>query len=228
MYTNDKNNQMTEQNPGPLNDRPTPSEMTFIPYNTGMPRMKLPEYGRNIQNMVDYCVEISDREERTACAYGIVGVMSTLFPKEIGEQGDLKKFWDHINIMSNFKLDIDFPVEVITAESANPKPERLAYSHGRMRYNHYGRSLEGMVKIVADMEEGEERDALINMCAHQMKKMLIAHNPEGVDNARVLKDLYDFSDGKINLDPQNYILHEFRDITPVKSSKNKKKKNKLY
>lgn len=198
----------------------------FLPYNTGMPPMPLPEYGRTIQNMVDYCVEIEDKEERTACAYAIIEVMKRLFPQQKGEGGDLSKFWDHLNIMARFELDIDFPCEVITADAVNPKPEAIPYCKADIRLRHYGRSVENMVRIVADMEEGEERDELITMLAHQMKKLLLTHNPEGVDNARVLRDLYDFSNGKISLDPETYILRDFQDITPVmaKGKKGKKKK----
>lgn len=198
--------------------------MKFIPYNTGMPQMKMPAYGRNIKNMVDYCVEIPDREERTVCAYGIIGVMKTLFPQLIGDKGDLQVFWNHLNVLSGFKLDIDFPVEVITEEKLNPKPAKLQYSSGQMRYRHYGRSLEGIINIISDMEDGEERDELIRMCAHQMKKMLLIYNPEGVENARVLNDLREYSKGKIDLDPELYELHDFQDITPTKEKKGKKKK----
>lgn len=199
-------------------------QITLIPYNTGMPQMPLPEYGRNIQNMVDYCVEIPDRDERTACAHAIVNVMSTLFPQQIGEGGDKKKFWDHLNIMARFELDIDFPCEVVTAESAHPKPEPIPLSHKSMRNRQYGRNLEEMIKIVADMEDGEEKDRLISMIAHQMKKLLLTHNPEGVDNARVLRDLYEYSSGKIDLNPETYILRDFQDVTPVQPKKGKKKK----
>lgn len=196
----------------------------FIPYNTGMPQMKMSAYGRNIQNMVDYCVEIPDREERTVCAYGIVGVMKTLFPNLVGEKGDLQVFWNHLNVLSGFKLDIDFPVEVMTEEKLNPQPAKIPYSNSKMKYRHYGRSLEGMLNIVADMEPGDEREELISLCAHQMKKMLLMYNPEGVDNARVLNDLREYTHGKIDLDPATYELHDFQDITPVKEKKSKKKK----
>lgn len=198
----------------------------FIPYNTGMPQLPLPEYGRNIQNMVDYCVEIPDPEERAICAHAIVGVMRTLFPQQVGDKGDMKKFWDHINIMSRFELDIDFPCDVITAEEVHPRPERLDYIKAPIRNRQYGRSLEHIIKIVARMEEGEERDRLISMIAHQMKKLLLTHNPDGVDNARILKDLYNYSDGLINLDPNSYTLHDFRDVTPQPQGKKKRKKNK--
>ncbi|MBD5418861.1 MAG: DUF4290 domain-containing protein [Bacteroides sp.] len=189
-----------------------------------MPNLPLPEYGRNIQNMVDYCVEIPDKEERTACAYGIVKVMKTLFPNNVGEKGDMKKFWDHLNIMARFELDIDFPCEVVTAEDVNPKPSRIPYGKGNIRFRHYGRSLENIIRIVADMEEGEEKERLISMIANQMKKLMLTHNPDGVDNAKILKDLALYSDGKINLDPATYLLHEFQDITPVKTKKTRRKR----
>ena len=40
-------------------------------YNTELKRLILPEYGRNIQNMVDYCLTIEDKEERMRCANSI-------------------------------------------------------------------------------------------------------------------------------------------------------------
>ena len=202
----------------------TKNKFKFLPYNTGMPNLPLPEYGSNIQNMVDYCVEIPDKEERTACAYGIVKVMKTLFPNNVGEKGDMKKFWDHLNIMARFELDIDFPCEVVTAEDVNPKPSRIPYGKGNIRFRHYGRSLENIIRIVADMEEGEEKERLISMIANQMKKLMLTHNPDGVDNAKILKDLALYSDGKINLDPATYLLHEFQDITPVKTKKTRRKR----
>ncbi|MDE5843573.1 MAG: DUF4290 domain-containing protein, partial [Muribaculaceae bacterium] len=114
----------------------------------------------------------------------------------------------------------------VSADAVNPRPNPIPYEKGPIKYRHYGRSVENMIIKVADMEEGEERDELISMLAHQMKKLLLAHNPEGVDNARVLRDLYDYSKGKIDLDPATYILHDFHDITPVavKGKKGKKKK----
>lgn len=202
------------------------NKFKFLPYNTGMPQLPLPEYGRNIQNMVDYCVEIPDVEERTICAHAIVGVMRTLFPKNGGEKGDMKKFWDHLNIMARFELDIEFPCEVIKAEDVHPRPERLEYCKTPIHNRQYGRSLENIVKIVSMMEEGEERDQLISMIAHQMKKLLLTHNPDGVDNARILRDLYNYSEGRIDLDPDTYVLHDFRDVTPLPQGKKKRKKLK--
>lgn len=196
----------------------------MIPYNTDMKPIVLPEFGRNVQGMIDYCVSIPDREERTVCAYAIADIMANLFPELIGANKDYSQIWDQINIISRFKLDIDFPCDVVTKDRLNPKPARIPYTAGSMRYRHYGKSIEKMISTVAEMEEGEEKDILISLIAHHMKKLMLIHNKEGVDDAKILRDLCEYSDGKINLDPQTYLLHEFKEAVPVNQPKGKKKK----
>lgn len=196
----------------------------MIQYNTDLKPITLPEFGRNVQGMVDYCVSIEDREERTRCAYAIADIMANLFPELVGANKDYSQIWDQINIISRFKLDIDFPCEVVTADKMNPKPEKIPYTASAMRYRHYGKSIEKMIEIVADMEDGEEKDVLVSLIAHHMKKLMLIHNKEGVDDAKILKDLKEYSNGRIDLDPQTYLLHEFKEATPVKQPKGKKKK----
>lgn len=196
----------------------------MIPYNTQLPLMKLPEYGRNIDKMVDFCVGIPDVEERTRCAYTIAHIMKNLFPESFSGPDGEKKVWDHINIISNFRLDIPFPVEVSTREEMHPKPNKIPRGSKPIRRRVYGRSIQLMIEAVADMEDGPEKDTLISLIAHQMKKLMLAHNKEGVDDARILRDLADYSDGRIALNPATYILHEFKDVTPEVSGKKKKKK----
>lgn len=196
----------------------------MLPYNTDNETMKLPEYGRNLQNLVEYCCGLEDREERTACAYGIAEVMATMFPNLVGENKDYSTIWDHINLLSGFKLDIDFPVEVLTKEKMNPKPDKIPYTSSSIRYRYYGKNIEKMIEKVADMEDGQEKDALISLLAHHMKKLMLIHNKEGVSDAKVLKDLEIYSNGKIVLDPATYLLHEFKEEKPVMPQKNKRKK----
>lgn len=197
----------------------------MIPYNTDFEKLRLPEYGRNLQHLVDYCCSIPDRAERTVCARAIVDKMVTLFPELKGDDGNYSPAWDRLNIMSEFKLDIDFPVEVVTREQMNPKPEKIPYTTSKMMFRHYGRNIEEMIKIVSDMEDGPDKDNLIWLIAHQLKKQLLIHNKEGVDDAKVLRDLALYSDGKIVLDPETYILHEFREETaPRPTSKKRRKK----
>ena len=198
----------------------------MIPYNTDMEPVLLPEYGRNLQNLVDYCVSIPDRDERTACAYAIVKTMATLHPDIVGENRDMSKAWDQLNIMSRFELDIDFPCEVITAEKMNPRPEKIPYTGSAMRFRHYGKNIEQMIATVADMEDSPEKDLLVSMIAHHMKKLMLTHNKEGVSDAKVLRDLSLYSGGKIDLDPNTYLLHEFREAAPIKQQGGKKRKKK--
>lgn len=193
-------------------------------YNTALPHLSLPEYGRTVQNMINFCMTITDRDERTACAHAIVDTMKTLFPDLIGDGGDDRKFWDHINVMSGFKLDIDFPYEVITQEQLNPKPAKIPYTASRLRYRHYGKIIERMISKVADLPDGPEKDELVSMLANHLKKQLIAHNPEAASNTKALYDLAEYSEGRIALDPATYILHEFNIVAPPATGKKKKKK----
>lgn len=195
----------------------------MLTYNTQLRPLILPEYGRNIQEMVDYCVTIPDFEERTACAYAIVAAMSALFPDEGFDGENRRNFWDHLNIMSDFQLDIDWPVEVVQQSELATKPEKVPYQNNFIHYRHYGKNLERLIDRAASMEEGEERDALVLLLANHMKKAMLAVNIDGVDDDKIFKDLAELSHGRILVDPDKTHLHEFK-TAPVSSGKKKKKK----
>lgn len=206
-----------------------PPEVTvphLIPYNTGLPRVVLPEYGRNIQQMASHCLRIEDRDERTRCATAVVEVMATLFPEMVGERGDRQKLWDHLNIMTDFSLDIDFPVEVTPKDNLNIRPQKIPYTDSRAHHRQYGRIVQRMAPIISDMPNTDEKDAMVSMLAHHMKKLMTMTNREGVSNARVLNDLANFTAGGIVLDPDTYVLHDFMEPEPVVPARGKKKKKK--
>ena len=99
----------------------------MLDYNTQLKKLELPEYERNIQRMVDYCTQIEDREERTQCAYAIIATMGNLFP-HLRDINDFKhKLWDHLAIMSDFKLDIDYPYEVLKPDNLYTRPNPIKY-----------------------------------------------------------------------------------------------------
>lgn len=196
----------------------------MLTYNTQLKPLALPEYGRMIHQMVEYATQIPDRDERTRCAFAIAKIMKNLFPQEFASPDGERKMWDHINIISDFKLDIDFPVEVSSAEAIHPKPEPIPYGDQNIRHRYYGKNIQLMIDRVAELEEGPEKNSLISMIAHHMKKLMFTHNKEGVNDARILRDLAEYSKGRIQLDPETYILHEFREIEPVQNGKKKKKK----
>ncbi|MDE6792116.1 MAG: DUF4290 domain-containing protein [Muribaculaceae bacterium] len=200
------------------------SEKKTLPYNTGEPTLLMPEYGRNIQKLVDYCVNIEDREERLKCAQSIAGVMMTLFPGIEADKGDSQKIWDHINIMSKFKLDIDFPCNVISEDELQPKVKPIPYSGALYRYRYYGKNLQSMIKRVAEMENCLEKDQIIFLLANQMKKQLVAQTPENVSDARIFEDIAEISNGKILIDSASYRLNEYIDVATPPTGKSKKKK----
>ncbi|MDE6669977.1 MAG: DUF4290 domain-containing protein [Muribaculaceae bacterium] len=215
---------ITQQHTSSKSAQAEVSFIKMIPYNTGLPRMVLPEYGRNIQQMATNCLSIEDREERTRCAYEIIDVMVSLFPNMVGDNGNLQKLWDHLNMMCDFKLDIDFPIEVADQSSMHPKPAKVPYTTSGPYHRQYGRLLPQIVKIVSDMPNCDDKDVLVSMVAHHMKKMLLSQNKDGVSDSRVLADLSHFSGGLINLDPEEYILHDFFESMPQIKTKKKKKK----
>lgn len=197
----------------------------MLRYNTQLKRLILPEYGRNIQQMVDHCLTIEDRDERTRCAYSIIASMGNLFPQLRDENDYRHKLWDHLAIMSDFKLDIDYPCEVIKPDTLDSKPEQLSCKTSPLRFRHYGKCIELMIDKATSMEPGEERDALVMLIANQMKKLMLAVNKDSVDDTRIFKDLAEYSHGAIRLDPATHRLHEFKEApAPVSAGKKKKKK----
>ncbi len=195
----------------------------MLKYNTQQKKLILPEYGRNIQQMVDHCLTIEDREERTRCAYSIINTMGNLFPNLRDIEDFKHKLWDHLAIMSDFKLDIDYPCEIVKPEYFNTVPQKVGYKLSPIKYRHYGKSIELMIAKASTMEMGEERDALVLLIANHMKKMMLSVNSDGVDDVKILKDLRDYSHGAINLDPNTYHLHDFKEA-PSQQNKRKKKK----
>ncbi len=192
-----------------------------------MKRLALPEYGRNIQNMVDYCLTIEDREERTNCAYSIIATMGNLFP----QLRDLSEFkhllWDHLAIMSDFKLDIDYPYEVVKKETLNICPDRVPYSSPQsIRYRHYGKLVQGMIDKAVELTDPEEKKELSVYIANYMKKCYILYNKDGVADQKIFDDLRNLSKGDLRLSSDDVVLEDCKDLlaTQVQASSKKKKK----
>ena len=196
----------------------------MLTYNTQQKKLKLPEYGRNIQQMVDHCLTIADRDERTRCAHTIVATMDNLLPELHDSEDYRHKLWDHLAIMSDFKLDIDWPYEVIKSEALATEPEKIPYAYRNIRYRHYGKGVEAMIEKAIAMEPGEERTELCRIIANHMKKLQLAVNTEGVDDRKIFKDLAEMSRGEIIIRPDEMRLHEFKMTAAPATGKKKKKK----
>jgi len=169
-------------------------------YNTQQKTMPLPEYGRSIQNMVDYCCTIEDRDERQRCADTIITIMGNMFP-QLRDVPDFKhKLWDHLAMMSNFNLDIDYPYEIIRSDNLKVKPDRIPYPHADIRYRHYGKIIVDLIKKACDMPEGESRDNLVALICNHMRKNYVLWNKDSiVDDKKISQDLEIYSNGKLRM-----------------------------
>jgi hypothetical protein len=168
-------------------------------YNTRRPRLIIPEYGRNIQRMVDYALTIKDREERNKVAQAIINVMGQLNP-HLRDVPDFKhKLWDHLFIISDFKLDVDSPYPKPKREDIYTKPERLPYPQKRIKFKHYGKLVEELIKKAIEIEDTDERKSLIFTIANLMKKDYLTWNKESVDDEKIFKDLEILSNGKLKV-----------------------------
>jgi hypothetical protein len=196
-------------------------------YNTQQKRLILPEYGRNIQNMVDHCLTLEDREERTRCANSIISTMGNLFP-HLRDINDFKhKLWDHLAIMSDFKLDIDYPYEVIRKENLHQRPEPIPYSSPKqIRYMHYGKILQLLINKAMKMEDGEEKKQLVQMIANHMKKCFVNFNKDGIDDRKIFDDIRELTKGKIDILDNSVQLVEIKDIVTKTKPSNNSKQNK--
>ena len=168
----------------------------MMEYNTKQKRLPLPEYGRSVQKMVDHALTIDNREERQQCAETIVRIMRSMFP-DLPDQE--RKLWDHLAIMSDFRLDIDYPCEVIKPEEFHVAPQRIPYRSSEIRNRHYGRIVEEMIAHALTLEEGEEKNCFIELILIQMKKNYIAWNKDGVEDRKIIEDLKFYTGGAINL-----------------------------
>ncbi|MDR2917417.1 MAG: DUF4290 domain-containing protein [Tannerella sp.] len=193
-------------------------------YNTNAKRLALPEYGRNIQNMVDYCLTIENRNERNRCANTIISIMGNMFP-HLRDVNDFKHIlWDHLAIMSDFKLDVDYPYEILKKENLYNRPPHVSYNDNEIIYRHYGETLERLINKATELEEGDEKEALVHLIANQMKKSFLIWNKDSVDDRKILKDLTELSEGKIIRNEETFKLAEAADLIETPQRNNKKNK----
>lgn len=194
-------------------------------YNSNQKKLVLPEYGRNIQNMVDYVVTIEDREERQRAAQTIIDVMGNLYPYLRDVEDFRHKLWDHLCIMADFKLDIDYPYALPDMEVLRAKPNNIPYNSGTIKYKHYGIVVQKMIKRTAEFEEGPDKDLLVQMIADHMKKCYLTWNKETVDDERVMADFQELSKGRIDV-PEDFQLKDSKDLIFNTKKKNPKQQGK--
>lgn len=167
-------------------------------YNTKEEKLRLPEYGRLVQQMAKHALEIEDRAQRQAYAEGIIRIMSHLAPQKRNVPDFEHKLWDHLAFITDYELDVDYPFE-IRKKDPSQRPAHLCYPQGKIRFRHYGRLLERAINKAADMPEGATRQELVTTIANRMKHNLDAWKGDNVREDKVATDLADYTEGRIVL-----------------------------
>lgn len=191
-----------------------------LDYNTQREKLIMPEYGREVQSMIDYAVTLEDRDERQRCANAIVAIMERMFPQAAGTADFQQKLWNHLAIMSGFRLDIDYPCDISQAGKIAEKPAPVEYPMKKIPVKHYGYMMFELFDKLKTMEDGPERDELIRITANQMKRNLRQWSNGSADDEKVASDLAAYTGGRVQLDLDTF---EF-DKMEVKDTERKRKR----
>ena len=191
-------------------------------YNYLRRPLLIPEYGRHIQEMVDSLLEIEDRNERNRQARAVIAVMGNINPLLRDTADFTHKLWDHLFIMSDFRLDIDSPYALPTREDLSVKPEKLEYSQGGISHKHYGRNIVRMLSR-AQYEDPEKIEAQLGNIVRYMRNKSAEYNQEHPNIDVILNDIKELSNGAINLDEEWLKKVESEHKTALSSQKNNKR-----
>lgn len=170
--------------------------MTFD-YNTTRKKLILAEYGRNVQNMVKYICELPTKNERNRYAQVVIDLMGFLNP-HLRDVADFKhKLWDHLHIISDYKIDVDSPYPKPSEDAIRFKPARLSYPQQRIKYKHYGKMIELLIEKAKNIQDPAHKQHLTEVIAHEMKMAYITWNKDSVSDEIIIKDLREMSGGAL-------------------------------
>ncbi len=171
-------------------------------YNTERPGIKLKEYGRNVQKLVDYLRTVPDKDKRTELAYTLIELIKQLTPSLKDFPDNPHRVWDDLFIIADFNLDVNSPYPVPLPEVVFKKPMKVAYPQSDVRYKHYGKNIERLVKEAVKITEPAEREEAVIYIGKLMKTFYSNWNKETLDDTVIIKDIKILSAGEltVNLD----------------------------
>ena len=168
-------------------------------YNTERVTLHIPEYGRNVQKMVDYLKTIEDREKRNEQARAIIKVMEILNPAVHLQENYEQKLWDHLYIIADFDLDVDAPYPMPARDIMHRRPQPVPIDKKPLRASHYGRNIENMIDLVAQKEDGELKTSMIRTLAIYMRQQYLIWNKDTVSDETIFQDIEKLSDYRIKV-----------------------------
>ncbi|AZA77825.1 DUF4290 domain-containing protein [Chryseobacterium sp. G0186] len=168
-------------------------------YNTQKTQLHMPEYGRIIQQLVERCKELPTLEERNEMAMAIIDFMGQRNPQLRDEENYKHKLWDHLFILANYDLDVDSPYPFPTREQLAEKPKRMEYPKLQGDFKFYGKSILQLIEKAIELETGDEKEALIEVIANNMKKSYNVYNKEHVTDDVIFRHLKELSENRLDL-----------------------------
>jgi hypothetical protein len=160
----------------------------------------LREYGRNVQDLVNYISKVEDRAERTRLSQLLINLMAKLNPQLRDTQDYQQKLWNHLFVMSGSTLDVDAPYKLSAMEYLNDKPQRIEYPLDTPRYKHYGKNVELLIERATELEDEQEREAAIISLGKLMKTLYRSYNKDSITDGVILGDIRQLSKGKLDMD----------------------------
>jgi len=196
-------------------------------YNTNRPQMVIPEYGRNIQKMVEHAIATEDKEERNKIAHAIISVMGQLNP-HLRDIADFKhKLWDHLFIISDFKLDVDSPYPLPDKQVIFEKPEIMGYPETKNNLRQYGKSVVSLIDVAIAMEDKAEQSALTGVILNLMKKTYLMFNQDSVDDNQIVADLKMISKDKLSV-PEGFQMISTNEVLAMTKKKRTNTNNRNH
>ncbi len=171
-------------------------------YNSQKEELIIPEYGRNVQQLVKHAMTLEDRTERQDFVERIIKLMMQMHPQNKNMEDYLEKLWRHVFRISDFKIDVD-PVagmEIPTADNSYKKPDALGYPDAAARFRHYGKNVQRMIAKALEMEDLEKQGLYAAVIGNYMKLAYRTWSIEHyVSDEVIVQDLEALSDGKLIL-----------------------------
>jgi hypothetical protein len=168
-------------------------------YNTERNQLILPEYGRHVQKMVEHATKLSDKDERNKCVNAIINFMGQMNPHLRDIKDFTHKLWDHLYIMSEFKIDASSPYPIPEIEKLQEKPKKMPYPKNKIKFPFYGAALENMIRFTVTMDEGRQKEIMTGMVANHMKKSYLLFNKHSVSNNTIKLHLDQLSNNKLKI-----------------------------
>ena len=167
-------------------------------YNTAKEHLTMPEYGRHVQNMINHAISLTDKKKQQNCVDAIISFMGQMNPHLRDVKEYTHKLWDHLHIMSNFKLNVESPYPKPEIQKLSEKPNRMKYPGIKIKFSYYGSTIPSMIKTALTLEN-PEKEIMTGMIANQMKKTYILFNGSSVDNNVIQLHLKQLSNGNLEL-----------------------------